>query len=59
MMEKALPPEILEKAASLHPLGRLAKPEELIGVCVFLASSASDYMTGQIVYVDGGRSCVS
>jgi NAD(P)-dependent dehydrogenase (short-subunit alcohol dehydrogenase family) len=58
-MEKALPPEILAKAASLHPLGRLAKPDELIGVCVFLASPASDYMTGQIVYVDGGRSCVA
>jgi gluconate 5-dehydrogenase len=59
MMEKALPPEALKKAASIHPMGRLAQPEELIGVCVFLASSASDYMTGQIVYVDGGRSCIA
>jgi NAD(P)-dependent dehydrogenase (short-subunit alcohol dehydrogenase family) len=58
MMEKAVPPEILQKAVSSHPMGRLAQPEELIGACIFLASSASDYMTGQIVYVDGGRSCI-
>ncbi|OGP53643.1 MAG: hypothetical protein A2Y65_04830 [Deltaproteobacteria bacterium RBG_13_52_11] len=46
------------KAASLHPIGRLAKAEELIGACVFLASPASDYMTGQIIYADGGRSYI-
>ena len=59
MMERALPPEALEKAASIHPMGRLAQPEELIGACVFLASPASDYMTGQVVYVDGGRSAIA
>lgn len=53
----ALPPEILAGATALHPLGRVAEPEELIGTCVYLASAASDYMTGQVVYVDGGRSC--
>jgi gluconate 5-dehydrogenase len=39
------------------PMGRLGTSEELQGVCIFLASSASDFMTGQTVYVDGGRSC--
>jgi gluconate 5-dehydrogenase len=57
MMKNALPPEILAGATALHPIGRVAEPEELIGTCVYLASAASDYMTGQIVYVDGGRSC--
>lgn len=59
MMRKALPPEVLAGATALHPMGRVAQPEELIGVCVFLASAASDYMTGQVVYVDGGRSCTA
>jgi gluconate 5-dehydrogenase len=36
------------------PAGRWGKPEELVGAAVFLASSASDYVNGQIIYVDGG-----
>lgn len=34
--------------------GRLGVPEDLAGTAVFLASSASDYVTGQLIYVDGG-----
>jgi gluconate 5-dehydrogenase len=36
------------------PAKRWGKPEELVGAAVFLASSASDYINGQIIYVDGG-----
>jgi NAD(P)-dependent dehydrogenase (short-subunit alcohol dehydrogenase family) len=57
MMRNALPPEVLAGATALHPMGRVAEAEELIGTCVYLASAASDYMTGQVLYVDGGRSC--
>jgi NAD(P)-dependent dehydrogenase (short-subunit alcohol dehydrogenase family) len=35
-------------------LGRWGKPEDLVGAAVFLASSASSYVTGQDIYVDGG-----
>jgi gluconate 5-dehydrogenase len=58
-MRAALPPEVLAGATALHPIGRVAEPEELMGTCVYLASAASDYMTGQVVYVDGGRSCTA
>lgn len=37
-----------------NPSGRWGKPEELIGTAVYLASSASDYVNGQMIYVDGG-----
>jgi NAD(P)-dependent dehydrogenase (short-subunit alcohol dehydrogenase family) len=58
-MRAALPPEVLAGATALHPVGRVGEPEDLMGICVYLASAASDYMTGQIVYVDGGRSCTA
>jgi len=40
------------------PAKRWGKPEELVGAAVFLASSASDYVNGQIIYVDGGMLAV-
>jgi len=39
---------------SSTPLGRWGRPDDLIGAAVFLASAAGDFVTGQIVYVDGG-----
>jgi gluconate 5-dehydrogenase len=36
------------------PAGRWGKPDDLAGTAVFLASSASDFVNGQVVYVDGG-----
>lgn len=41
------------------PANRWGDPEELIGTAIFLASKASDYINGQIIFVDGGlRACV-
>lgn len=37
-----------------NPAQRWGKPEELVGTAVFLASAASNYVNGQIIYVDGG-----
>ena len=36
------------------PAGRWGNPEDLAGVTIFLASKASDFVNGQIIYVDGG-----
>ena len=42
--------------SSRIPAGRWGDPEELAGVAVFLASPASDYVTGSVIAVDGGYS---
>jgi gluconate 5-dehydrogenase len=36
------------------PMRRWGRPEELAGTAIFLASAASDYVSGQIIYADGG-----
>ena len=36
------------------PFGRLAEPEEVAQLCLFLAADSSSYITGQIIGVDGG-----
>ena len=37
-----------------NPARRWGQPQELVGAAIFLASAASDYINGQIIYVDGG-----
>jgi NAD(P)-dependent dehydrogenase (short-subunit alcohol dehydrogenase family) len=39
------------------PLHRLGQPADLVGAALFLASEASAFMTGQVLYVDGGFGC--
>ncbi|PWC27639.1 SDR family oxidoreductase [Teichococcus aestuarii] len=40
------------------PAGRWGRVEELVGACVFLAAPASDFVNGQMLYVDGGMTAV-
>lgn len=47
-------PEALEAHLKLTPKGRVATPEDYVGAAIFLASDEADYVTGQILYVDGG-----
>jgi NAD(P)-dependent dehydrogenase (short-subunit alcohol dehydrogenase family) len=47
-------PEIREGLLSRIPMRRFGSPADLAGAAVFLCSAASDYVTGQVIYVDGG-----
>jgi gluconate 5-dehydrogenase len=47
-------PALQQEIESHIPMGRLGEPHELGPLAVYLASEASSYMTGSIIYVDGG-----
>ncbi len=47
-------PEVLNKLSAQTAIGRNGELEDLDGVTVFLASKASDYISGQIIHLDGG-----
>jgi NAD(P)-dependent dehydrogenase (short-subunit alcohol dehydrogenase family) len=40
------------------PMGRFGKPEDIVGTALLLASQAGAFVTGQTIFVDGGRTCV-
>lgn len=49
-----VPEELMDKWLNAIPLGRLGKPEEIVGPCIFLASDLSSLVTGHILMADGG-----
>ncbi len=51
-------PERLKRYLANVPLKRVGQPRDLVGACIFLASPASDFITGQIIYLDGGLTAV-
>jgi gluconate 5-dehydrogenase len=51
-------PKAVAHLAERIPLGRWAQPDDLVGPVLFFASAASDYVTGQILFVDGGLTAV-
>jgi 3-oxoacyl-[acyl-carrier protein] reductase len=53
-MTAAIPPEAKEKMIGAIPLKRIGQPEDIAEAALFLASSSSSYITGQVIAVDGG-----
>ena len=54
-----LPKEVLERAEHESVLGRVAEPEDIARVVVFLCSEAARHITGQVIIVDGGLTLAS
>ncbi len=53
-MTKKLSEEVKENYSKAIPLGYYGKPEDVANLVVFLSSSSSNYITGQVIHVDGG-----
>ena len=48
----------VEKVRAFTPLGRRGRSDELVGPVIFLAAEASSYVTGTVLYVDGGTTAI-
>ena len=55
-MLAGVPDPIKEKIVAQVPVGRIAAPDEIASVHVFLASDEAGFITGQVIFVDGGMS---
>jgi 3-oxoacyl-[acyl-carrier protein] reductase len=53
-MTEKLSDDVKQKMLTLIPLNKMGTPKDVAGVCLFLASADSNYITGQTIVVDGG-----
>lgn len=53
--EQFTPPDMMKKFVATIPMGRSGTPEEAVGAILFLASAYADYITGEIIEVNGGQ----
>lgn len=51
---KAWTPELVELATRSNPMGRVGRPQDMVGICQLLASDAGSYINGAQILVDGG-----
>jgi 3-oxoacyl-[acyl-carrier protein] reductase len=57
-MTKKLNDQQRQELAKNIPMGSLGSPEDVAGAALFLASDAARYLTGQVITIDGGMTCV-
>jgi NAD(P)-dependent dehydrogenase (short-subunit alcohol dehydrogenase family) len=55
-LTQALSPEVLEKLIQAQPTKTMGKPDDISNAVSFLVSETTQFITGQVIYVDGGKS---
>lgn len=55
MMQRGMQPDAIARFVEMIPMKRMGSPEEVALCCAFLASAASQYVTGQMLHVNGGQ----
>lgn len=56
-MTRSLPRKVLERLVQLQPTGRMGTIADIAAAVCFLASDEAGFITGQVLHVDGGKSC--
>lgn len=56
-MTRGLTPEARERLIRMQPTGKMGKVEDIAAAVAFLASDDAEFITGQVLHVDGGKSC--
>ena len=56
-MTQSMPTEARERLIRMQPTGKMGKVEDIAAAVAFLASNDADFITGQVLHVDGGKSC--
>ena len=55
-MTQSLPSDVLEKLINAQPTKSIGKPEDIANAVSFLVSEKTQFITGQVIYIDGGKS---
>lgn len=58
MVTKAFDDDELTRRSGALPLGRIGDPSELVGPCLLLVSDAGSYLTGEVITIDAGATCL-
>ena len=56
-MTQGMPTEARERLIRMQPTGKMGKVEDIAAAVTFLASDDAEFITGQVLHVDGGKSC--
>ena len=56
-MTRGLSTEVRERLIRMQPTGKMGRVEDIAAAVAFLASADADFITGQVLHVDGGKSC--
>ena len=56
-MTQGLPAEARDRLIRMQPTGKMGKVEDIAAAVAFLASQDAEFITGQVLHVDGGKSC--
>ncbi len=56
-MTQGMPPEARERLIRMQPTGKMGKVEDIAAAVAFLSSDDAEFITGQVLHVDGGKSC--